>query len=108
MTGPDASRVAARFQEGSSQPRSLVGWEVEAVIDRFKRHQGLTNPDTKLRIGQPFMYQGRKWLVYDWDMYSEAPMGVLMHLVSPSYDEIIGQVDPTEGKALPYVHLRLG
>lgn len=109
MTGPDASRVATRFQVAvMSQPRPLVKWEVEAVIERFQRHQGLTNRDTKLRIGQPFMYKGRKWLVYDWDMYSDAPSGVLMHVVSPTFDEILGPIEPSEGEALPYARLRLG
>jgi hypothetical protein len=71
--------------------------EIPDVKAHLQQMRGKTNKRTGLKFGQKFPFQGKNWLVYDFDADSSFDSGVSVTLVSPSFDQFLRGVDPEAG-----------
>jgi hypothetical protein len=81
-----ADRVAG------SQTRKIPEKEINDWKSGLRRHKGQKGP-AGLKFGQKFKYQGKDWIVYDFDADSKAPKGVTLVLVTPDFSETVRGVE---------------
>jgi hypothetical protein len=70
--------------------------EVDSWKDYVKRNKGKHRGPGGLMSGQKYKYQGKDWVIVDFDAEKSAPGGATLVLVSPDFKETVRGVEVEE------------
>jgi hypothetical protein len=104
---PDRQVIASKLNEladrlGASKEK-IPESERDSWKDSVRRNKGKYHGPNGLKSGQKYKYQGKDWLIMDFDADSKAPGGATLVLVSPDFKETVRWVQvPGAKKAGDY------
>jgi hypothetical protein len=91
---PDRQVIASKLRElagrlAAVKKEKIPESERDSWKDSVRRNKGKYNGPNGLKSGQKYKYQGKDWLIMDFDADSKAPGGATLVLVSPDFKETV-------------------
>jgi len=93
VEGLGSKRAADYDRVAGVRKEKIPETEVKAWKEDLRRNKGRYHGPNGLKSGDKYRYQGKDWLIADFDAVSEAPGGATLALVSPDFKENLRWVE---------------